>query len=113
MKLIRIGGPKYQIDEHGRLSKPKDGWPPISINEKSMTKFIKLPNGSLVGTDVIKAVRIEKGRPEANLKPQVIVDYIVGCSALSIAFDCENESEARLAVEAMGRGLNFANLWAF
>ena len=54
-----------------------------------MSKFIELPDGGLVTSESIVAIRCCGPRPDANLKPQIIVDYVVGTCSRSIILDCK------------------------
>jgi len=74
------------------------------MNQKP--KFIDLPNGDSLHSESIRAIRL--GDPQqlnevsyrSELKPRVIVDFVVGDHGNSVVLDCESvEARDLLASE--------------
>lgn len=58
------------------------------------TKFIELPSGDSLHPETIRAIRLGDPRPTSDvyvteLKPRVIIDYLVGKIGNSIVVNCE------------------------
>ena len=60
-----------------------------------MVKFIELPDGDALHPESIRAIRLGDPRPrgeasyDTELKPRVIVDFVVGEHGNSIVLDCD------------------------
>ena len=65
-----------------------------------MSKLIEIPNGGSIQLESIKAIRLGDARPEAHLKPHVVVDYVVGTTGRSIVVYCETlDARNKLAAD--------------
>jgi hypothetical protein len=64
-----------------------------------MSNFIKLPNGDSLHKDSIRAIRLGDPQPkgentwECELKPRVIIDFIVGEHGNCIVINCDSVKE--------------------
>lgn len=64
-----------------------------------MSNFIKLPNGDSLHKDSIRAIRLGDPRPkgegswESELKPRVIIDFVIGTHGNCIVVNCDSVEE--------------------
>jgi hypothetical protein len=62
------------------------------------TKFIELPNGDLVHSESIRAIRL--GNAEGHHKPRVVLDFIIGDHCNYIVLNCDTvEERNKLAID--------------